>query len=131
MKMVDSSGCAHVSLIVSKTRVSPIKRLSIPRLELCGAQVLARLLVHVKEVLQLPMSQVTDSTIVLNWLSGSLRRFKTYVGNRVSLIVDQIPPDRWNNVSGTDNPADCASCGIFPLELLEHNLWWDVEVRSI
>ena len=57
---------------MSKTKVLPIKRLSIPRLELCGAQILARLLIHVKDVLQLPMSQVfawTDSIIVLNWLS--------------------------------------------------------------
>ena len=90
LRMVDSVGNVHTSLVMSKTKVSPIKRLSIPRLELCGAQVLARLLQHVKEVLQLPLSDIfawTDSTIVLSWL-------KTYVGNRVSSIVDQIPPDR-------------------------------------
>ena len=55
-------------LVTSKTKVSPIKRLSIPRLELCGAHVLAYLLQYVKEVLELPMSDVfawTDSTIVL------------------------------------------------------------------
>ena len=112
---------------MSKTKVSPIKRLSIPCLELCGAHLLARLLQHVKEVLQVPLSDVfawTDSTIVLNWLTGSPRRFKTYVGNRLSSIMDQIPPDRWNHVVGTENPADCASRGIFPLELLEHGLWW-------
>ena len=56
---------------MSKTKVSPIKRLSIPRLELCGVQVLARLLIYVKDTLQVLMSHVsawTDSTIVLNWL---------------------------------------------------------------
>ena len=126
--MVDSLNHIHVSLVMSKTRVSPIKRISIPCLELCGAQVLARLLSHVKGTLQLPMSHIfawTDSTIVLNWLSGNPRRFKTYVGNRVSSIVDLIPPDRWNHVIGTENPADCASRGILPSELLNHDLWWD------
>ena len=125
--MIDSVGDIHTSLVMSKTKVSPIKWLSIPRLELCGAEVLSRLLQHVKEVLQVPMSDIfawTDSTIVLSWLVGNPKRFKTYVGNRVSLIVDKIPPDRWNHVSGTDNSADCASRGLLPSEMLNHDLWW-------
>ena len=127
LRTVDSAGNVHISLITSKTKVSPIKRLSIPRLELCGAQVLARLMQHLQEVLQLSMSDVyawTDSTIVLSWLAGNPRRFKTYVGNRVSSIIDLIPPDRWNHVAGVENPADCASRGLFPSELLTHSLWW-------
>ena len=118
LRAIYSLNHVHVSLVMSKTKVSPIKRLSIPRLELCGAQILARLLIHVKDVLQLPMSHVfawTDSTIVLNWLSGNPRRFKTYVGNCVFSIVDQIPLDRWNHVVRIENPAECASRGIFPL----------------
>ena len=124
---VDSVGNVHTSLFMSKTKVSPIKRLSIPRLELCGAHVLACLIQRTKEVLQVPMSNVyawTDSTIVLNWLVGNPRRFKTYVGNRISAIIDLIPPDRWNHVPGIENPADCASRGLIPSELLVHDLWW-------
>lgn len=127
LRMVDSTGAVHISLVMSKTKVSPIKRLSIPRLELCGAQLVARLLYHVKEVLQVPLSETyawTDSTIVLSWLSGSPRRFKTYVGNRVSEIIDRIPPERWNHVVSADNPADCASRGVLPSQLLDHELWW-------
>ena len=66
----------------------------------------------------------TDSTIVLSWLTGNPRRFKTYIGNRISFIVDQLPPDRWKHVPGIQNPADCASRGLFPLQLKEHDLWW-------
>lgn len=91
MRMVDSNWKVHISLVMSKTKVAPIKRLSIPRLELCGAQVLAQLLHHAKDVFQLPMNSIfawTDSTIVLSWLTGNPRRFKTFVGNRVSSIVD-------------------------------------------
>ena len=127
LRLTDSKGEVHTSLVMSKTKVSPIKRLTIPRLELCGAEVLARLLYNVKEILHIPLSEVfawTDSTIVLSWLRGNPRRFKTYVGNRVSEIVDKIPPERWNHVVSGDNPADCASRGIFPSELLQHHLWW-------
>ena len=91
LRMVDSAGAVHTSLVMSKTEVSPIKRLSIPRLELCGAYVLARLLHHVKEIFQVSLSKVcawTNSAIALNWLTGNPQRFKTYVGNCVSEIVD-------------------------------------------
>ena len=62
----------------------------------------------------------TDSTIVLNWLVSSSRQFKTYVGNRVSHIVDLVGPDHWHHVSGTDNPAYCTSWGLYPSDLLNH-----------
>ena len=56
---------------------------------------------------------------------GSPQLLKTFVGNRVSRIVELISPDRWRHVNGTDNPDDCASKGLFPSELLEHDLWWN------
>ena len=125
---VDSSGTIYVSLIMSKSKVAPIRRLTVPRLELWGANLLAGLLNHVQEIFEIPSSQVfawTDSTVVLGWLSGNPRRFKTFVGNRVSNILELIPPDRWRHVSGVDNPADSSSRGMFPSELLQHELWWN------
>lgn len=127
LRVVDSYERVHVSLIMSKTKVAPIRRQSIPRLELCGSHFLASLLDRVRGVLNVPLSNVyawTDSTVVFHWLKGNPRRFKTFVGNRVSTIMDLIPPNRWHHFKGTENPADSASRGLLPSELLEHNLWW-------
>ena len=51
----------------------------------------------------------TDNTVVLSWLAGNPQRFKTFVGNRVTQTISDIPVERWKHVAGTENPADCAS----------------------
>ena len=128
LRVLDPDGAVHVSLVLSKTRVAPIKRMTIPRLELCGAHLLSQILSHVNGVLHLPNCEVhawSDSMVVLGWLTGDPRRFKPYVGNRVTHIMENIPSSQWRHVSGVDNPADCASRGLFPSELLQHHLWWN------
>ena len=76
-RMTDSNGSVQVTLVMSKTKVAPIKRLTIPRLELCGAHLLADLLYHVKQVFDIPLNQVyawTDSTIEIH---GASKRLST------------------------------------------------------
>ena len=70
--MVATNGAVHVTLVLSKTKVAPIKHLTIPHLELCGANLLTTLLHQVRKALDLPSGVVyawTDSTVVLSWLS--------------------------------------------------------------
>ena len=126
IRATDNQNNIHVALVMAKTKVAPIKQLSISCLELCGAVIVSKLLHHMANILEVPLSSVfawTDSRITLGWLQGNPHRFLTFVGNRVAEIFNAIPVACWRHVKGADNPADCASKGMFPAELVEHKLW--------
>ncbi|XP_011884048.1 PREDICTED: uncharacterized protein LOC105571185, partial [Vollenhovia emeryi] len=73
---------------------------------------------------QTPTILWSDSKVTLHWIKGHVSRWKTFVANRVSHIQQQLPDAHWRHVPGRDNPADCASRGVFPSELKGHSLWW-------
>ena len=127
LRAVDTKGDVHVSLVIAKTKVAPLKRLSIPRLELCSTGLLFKLLSHVAGTLVIPSQNIhawTDSHVVLGWLRSNPRRFKPFVGNRIAEMSEVMPVGCWHHVSGIDNPADCASRGMLPYQLAQFELWW-------
>lgn len=117
-----------ITLLCAKTKVAPLKRLTIPRLELCAAVLLARLLKHVISSMKWDNSPVycwTDSSIAYTWINNHPSRWKEFVHNRVNFIQEATPTAQWRFVPGKINPADCATRGLTASELLHHSLWWN------
>ena len=113
---------------MSKTRVAPTQELTIPRLELLSALLLARLITVVSNAVKplLPpfgLQCYTDSTVALYWILGTDKDWKPFVNNRVTEIRNHVPPEHWSHCPGLSNPADLPSCGLTLLELSSSQLW--------
>jgi len=115
-------------LLISKSKVAPIKPWSVPRLELAAAVLLSRLMEFVFNSFRLPETTPcfcwTDSSVVLAWVTQHPAKWKTFVANRVAEIQNRVPRASWRHVSTDENPADCASRGILGGQLASRELWW-------
>lgn len=119
---------SQMAIVASKTRVAPVKEISIPRLELAAAQLLAKLLKSVQQSLDLRdigYHLWTDSSVVLSWLRKPPSSLKQYASNRVAYIQENTDIHQWHHIRSESNPADCASRGLSPAELRRHPLWWN------
>ena len=128
LRLLHSDTSVSVSLVTAKTRVAPLSKLTIPRLELCGALLLSKLLTVVSGDLDIPKEHIyawCDSSVVLGWLNMTPSKLKVFAANRVGDICSRIPAVQWRYVSTKCNPADYASRGLFPQDLLQKELWWE------
>ncbi|KAL1246774.1 hypothetical protein QQF64_034281 [Cirrhinus molitorella] len=118
---------AVTRLVASKSRVAAIETITLPRLELMGALIGARLASNLLKALNLQPTQLymwSDSMIVIYWIRSSAQKWKQFVANRVVEIQQLTPPELWSHCNGKMNPADLITRGQSASKLKEDDLWW-------
>ena len=121
LRQIDIHGEVHCSLIMAKSKLAPLKAMTIPRMELSAAVLATRLDRRIKQEVDMAVHSSTfwtDSTCVLRYIENKDKIFQIFVANRVSAILDQSTAAQWRYVESTLNPADEASRGMTVDELL-------------
>lgn len=103
-----------IYLLAAKSRVAPLAVMTIPRLELKGAVLLAELIEKIQSALDLQQLNVfcwCDSKVTLHWIQGDQTKWKPFVRNRTAFIRERTSVNHWFYVSTKENPADMVSRG--------------------
>ena len=120
--------CSTVSLVMSKVKIAPLKRITLPRLELLAALLGARLVRFISSALELDLESCsfscwTDSEITLKWIQSDAHKWKQFVRNRVQEIQMLTNPADWKHCPGRENPADLLTRGLDAEDLMTSRLW--------
>lgn len=128
-RIIYKDGTVSATLITSKSRVAPVKSITLPKLELCAMLLLSKL---VKKVLFVFETKINfhsvnlwaDSQVSLYWCQSHASRWSVFVAHRVSQIQSLTENHTWRYVRSADNSADLVSRGLLGKEILKNDLWW-------
>ncbi|XP_058977373.1 uncharacterized protein LOC131802044 [Musca domestica] len=104
-----SNEYTDTSFITSKIKCAPLKKVTIPRLELQAAVLGTRLMQTIMSSHILTPEKIvlwSDSTTVLRWIASSHRQYKQYVAHRISEILSSTKIENWRWVPTSENVAD-------------------------
>ena len=126
LRSVNDKGNIHCAFLMGKSRLAPLKSITIPRLELTAATISVRIGGMITRELDDPVDSETywtDSTTVLKYIRNEAKRFHVFVANRVQKIRDESDLSQWRYVDSKNNPADDASRGLRGDQISEQQRW--------
>ena len=111
IRLLNQRDQVHCTLLIGKSRVAPLKFVSVPRLELTAATLSVKISKMLKNELDIHVDDEifwTNSKIVLGYINNDVHRFKVFIANRVQQIRDHTCPKQWHYVESSSNPADAS-----------------------
>ena len=120
-------GQVQIINLCSKSRVAPLKRVTLPRLELLGALLMSELLASVKPNLEHRITKAfcwLDSQVALTWATSSPHKYEDFIASRATTIQERTVDCTWKHVPGVHNPADILSRGARPSNLIDDKNWF-------
>ena len=105
----------RLTYVIGKCRVTPIRHMTIPKLDLQAAVYGVRLR---KQILSHNVVKIdktyhwTNSSTMLQWLQAAHKEQQTFVANRAAEILENSLMDQWRHVKGVENPADMGTRGM-------------------
>ncbi|XP_075150832.1 uncharacterized protein LOC142224939 [Haematobia irritans] len=128
LRLQTSTSTVFSNLFMAKSKVAPLKPVSLPKLELNGALLLSHLVKYVSQIFGNQIASITlwsDASIVLGWLSKPPYCWETYVANRTAQIHELVPNAKWRYFATPHNLADIGTRGSSPRDLAANFLWWN------
>ncbi|XP_065084677.1 uncharacterized protein LOC135706922 [Ochlerotatus camptorhynchus] len=123
----EEEGNMECALVGSKTKVAPLKFLSIPRLELQAAVIGARLAECITNSHRMKISRRvfwTDSRDVICWLRSDHRRYSQFVAFRISELLDTTQVNEWRWIPTRKNVADNGTKWARLLDFQPNSRWF-------
>ncbi|XP_066925602.1 uncharacterized protein [Clytia hemisphaerica] len=115
IRLINTTGNISIKLVMSKSRVAPPKRPTIPRLELTAAVLSVKISNSLHNELDILITNEyfwTDSQVVLAYISNEVKHFHLFVSNRIKFIRENSALDQWLYVPSKENPSDDTTRGL-------------------
>ena len=131
IRVFDSSSQRYkYRIVAAKSKVAPVKQLTIPRLELPGCLLLSKLISNIFSALTkchliACINCWIDSTVALNWFKNISKTREKWVENRLTTIRNLVNESNWFDVPTTTSPADIPTRYCNPTTFPSNQLWWN------